>query len=224
MTLGSADLGMMPGTPAGGRRESARQRAARRHSRLVRILRFLFPALGVLIFVGMIGLIVLFNLFSSVGATNLILTADGLVMDFPVLSGHDGEKSYKVTARRAIQRLSDPRILDLEFIDADIVLSPSEKARVTSVKGIYNNSVESLKLYDGVQLNWSQGYKVDVSEVDIDMKSGALKTSEPVAIRSDKGQLRGGKLDYDQDKGVVRFTDGVRMTIAPPEKSAEGQQ
>ena len=171
----------------------------------------------------MIGLIVLFNLLSSVGATNLILTADGLVMDFPVLSGHDGEKSYKVTARRAIQRLSDPKILDLEFIDADIVLSASEKARVTSVKGIYNNTLESLKLYDGVQVNWSQGYKVDVSEVDIDMKSGALNTSEPVAIRSDKGQLRGGKMDYDQDKGVVRFTDGVKMTIAPPGKTAEGQ-
>lgn len=207
----------------GARSETAAQRAARRHSRLVRILRFAFPALGALICAGMIGLIVVFNLLSGLGASNVILTADGLVMDFPVLSGHDGDKSYKVTARRAIQRLSDPRILDLEFIDADIVLGADEKAKVTSVKGIYNNSTETLKLYEGVQVDWSQGYKVDVTEVNIDMKSGAMKTSEPVAIRSDKGQLQGGDMDYDQDKGVVRFTNGVKMTIMPPNKGAEGQ-
>lgn len=223
MSLGSESLANLGGAVRHLRPETPVQRAARRHSRLVKTLRFLFPALGALIFAGMIGLIVLFNLFSSLGAANVILTADGLVMDYPVLSGHDGEKSYNVTARRAIQRLSDPRILDLEFIDADIVLGPDEKANVTAVKGIYNNSGETLKLYDGVQVDWSQGYEVEVSEVDIDMKSGALKTSEPVAIDSDKGRLLGGKMDYDQDKGIVRFTDGVKMTIAPSAQAPQEQ-
>jgi len=223
LSLGSENLAGLGGADRFLRPETPVQRAARRHSRLVKTLRFLFPALGALIFAGMIGLIVLFNLFSSLGAANVILTADGLVMDYPVLSGHDGEKSYNVTARRAIQRLSDPRILDLEFIDADIVLGPDEKANVTAVKGIYNNAGETLRLYDGVQVDWSQGYEVEVSEVDIDMKSGALKTSEPVSIDSDKGRLLGGKMDYDQDKGVVRFTDGVKMTIAPAAQAPQEQ-
>jgi len=191
------------------------QRAARRHSLLVRILRWLLPGLGLLILAVMIGLVVLFHVLSGFGATNLMLTSDGLVMDHPELSGHDGERSYKVTATRAIQRLTDPRIIDLETIRADIVLSKDESAEIIALKGTYNNAAETLRLYDGIQLEWSEGYKVDLREVEIDLTSGAMSTSEPVAIRSEQGHVVAGKLDYDKTKGLVRFHDGIKMTLNP---------
>ncbi|MCX2724257.1 LPS export ABC transporter periplasmic protein LptC [Roseibium salinum] len=206
--------GRSPGRP----RLSRAQRAARRHSVFVRILRWLFPALGILICAGMIGLIVLFNILSGFGASNMMLTSEGLVMDQPELSGHDGDRSYRVTARRAIQRLTDPKIIDLETIRADIVLSKDQSAQIVAVKGIYNNGAETLRLYEGIQLEWSEGYTVDLSEVEIDLNSGALTTSQPVSIRSDQGQVRAGKLSYDQNKGLVRFTDGIKMRINPARK------
>lgn len=196
------------------------QRAARRHSILVRVLRWLFPGIGLLILAVMIGLVVLFNVLSGFGAANLMLTSDGLVMDHPELSGHDGERSYKVTARRAIQRLSDPRIIDLETIRADIVLSEDETAEIVALKGTYNNAAETLRLFEGIQLVWSEGYTVDLSEVEVDLSNGAMSTSEPVSIRSDQGRVQSGKLSYDKAKGLVRFSDGIKMTINP---AAEGQ-
>jgi len=194
---------------------SLAQRSARRHSLLVRILRWLFPLTGLLILAGMIGLVVLFNVLSGFGASNMMLTSEGLVMDQPELSGHDGERSYKVTASRAIQRLSDPRIIDLETIRADIVLSEDQSADIIALKGTYNNAAERLRLFEGVQLEWSEGYKVDLVEVEIDLNNGALSTSEPVSIRSEQGHVIAGKLDYDQAKGLVRFSDGIKMTLNP---------
>lgn len=200
--------------------ESRVQKTARRHSLLVHILRWVLPGIGLLILAGMVGLVVLFNVLNGLGATNLILTSDGLVMDHPKLSGHDGDRSYQVTARRAIQRLTDPRILDLEKIHADIVLGPDEGATIDSLKGIYNNALETLKLYEGVQLEWSEGYNIEIDSVDVDMKTGALSSSDPVTIHSELGRLNSGKVSYDKEKALVRFTDGVKMRINP---AAKGQ-
>ena len=199
---------------------SRAQKAARRHSILVHILRWLFPGIGLLILAVMVGLVILFNVLSGFGAANVMLTSDGLVMDHPELSGHDGERSYKVTARRAIQRLSDPRIIDLETIKADIVLGEDESAEIIALKGTYNNAAETLRLFEGIQIEWSEGYKVDLSEVEVDLKKGGMSTSEPVSIRSDQGHIVSGKLSYDQDKGLVRFSDGVKLTLQP---ASEGQ-
>jgi len=195
--------------------ESRVQRSARRHSSLVRILRFLFPAIGLLILAGMIGAVVLFNVLGSFGAANLVLTSDGIVMDHPKLSGNDGERSYQVTARKAIQRLTDPRIIDLEEIRADIVLAPDEGARIISLKGIYNNAAETLRLYEGVQLNWSEGYTVDVETVDVDLKTGAISSDDPITIGSGEAQLNAGKIDYDKDKQIVWFKEGVKLILYP---------
>ncbi len=142
-------------------------------------------------------------------------------MDHPELSGHDGDRSYRVTARRAIQRLSDPRIIDLDTIRADIVLSKDQSAEIIALSGIYNNAAETLRLFDGIQIEWSEGYKVDLLDVDIDLNNGAMSTSEPVSIRSEQGHVQAGKLFYDQDRGIVRFTDGIKMTLNP---AAEGQE
>lgn len=191
------------------------QRKARRHSRLVRVFRILLPLLGLGILVGMGVLIAIFNYLSNLGIDNISLSSDGLVMHQPELSGHDGDRSYKVSAVRAVQRLSDPRIIDLETIHAQIVLSKDQNAQITALKGTYDNGAETLSMYDGLQIEWSEGYTVDMSDVMIDLKSGALKTSDPITIRSDKGQIRAGKLDYDQDNGVVRFTDGIQMVLNP---------
>ncbi|MEM5581354.1 LPS export ABC transporter periplasmic protein LptC [Roseibium sp. AS2] len=212
--------GSAPNGAAPTRGLNRTQRAARRHSVLVRVLRWVLPGIGLLILAGMIGLVVLFNLLNSFGASNVMLTSEGLVMDQPELSGHDGDRSYQVTARRAIQRLSDPRIIDLETIRADIVLGKDQSAEIIALKGTYNNAAETLRLYEGIQIEWSEGYKVDLSEVGINLTNGAMTTTEPVSIRSDQGHVVAGKLDYDKAKGLVRFSDGIKMTLNP---ASQGQ-
>ncbi|WP_209011995.1 LPS export ABC transporter periplasmic protein LptC [Roseibium aggregatum] len=218
MTLDVADTDPLRAALVGVREMTRAQKTARRHSYAVKFLRIFFPAVGVLIFAGMVGLIVVFNYLSDLGIGAVSLTSEGLVMHRPELSGHDGDRSYKVTATRAVQRLSNPMIIDLEMIRADIVPSPNQTARITALKGTFDNSAETLRLYDGLQIEWSEGYTVDLSEVTIDLKTGAVRTNEPISIRSDNGTIRAGRLSYDQEAGKVRFTDGIKMTLQPPEQ------
>lgn len=188
---------------------------ARRHSGRVRVLRILFPLLGIGILAVMAGLIVLFNFLTSLGIGNVMLTADGLVMDRPELSGHDGDRSYKVSAVRAIQRITDPRIIDLETITAEIVMGEGERAAITANKGTYNNGAETLLLKDGIKLDWSGDYDAEFSSVEVDLKTGEVRTSDPLVVRSTQGDISAGKFTYDQDNGVVRFTNGIKMTLRP---------
>lgn len=194
---------------------SRAQRQARRHSRVVKVLRIFFPLLGGLIFAGMVAIVAVFNYLSDLGIGAVSLTGDGLVMHRPELSGHDGERSYKVTAIRAVQKLTDPNVVDLDTIHAAIVLSPDQSAKITALKGTFDNTAQTLRLYDGLQLEWSEGYTVDLADVTVDLNTGALATSEPISIRSDKGNIRAGQLSYDNEAGRVRFTDGISMVLKP---------
>ncbi|WP_208999991.1 LPS export ABC transporter periplasmic protein LptC [Roseibium hamelinense] len=178
------------------RADSRAQKSARRHSFFVRFLRIALPGLGLLVLAGMIGLVILFNILSGIGGAGVTLTSDGLVMHKPELSGNDGDRSYKVSAVRAIQRLSDPRVIDLETIRAEIDLGADQSAKITALNGTYDNAAETLRLYDGIQLEWSEGYAVDLREVAIDLKTGALTTDDPLIIRSDRGSIEAGQLRY----------------------------
>ncbi len=218
MTLDAANPGVFSGLPGGGQPQTRAQRKARQHSRLVKVLRVLFPLVGILIFAGMVGLVVVFNYLSNLGLGAVSLTGDGLVMHRPELSGHDGDRSYKVTATRALQRLSDPNVIDLETIRAAVVLGPEQNAKIMALKGTYDNNAQTLRLYEGLQLEWSEGYVIDLAEVKVNLKTGALETSEPISIRSDKGNIRAGQLSYDQEAGTVRFSDGIKMTLKPAEQ------
>lgn len=221
MTVDATNLELMHAELLGGTHLTRAQRKARRHSRLVRFLRVFFPFLGALILAGMVALVVVFNYLADLGIGSVSLTGDGLVMYRPELSGHDGERSYKVTAERALQRLSNPKIIDLEMIRAEIIIDAEQNAKITSLKGTYDNGAEMLRLYGGLQLEWSQGYTIDLAEVTINLKSGALHSEEPLSIRSDKGDIQAGRLSYDQDAGIVRFSDGIRMTLQPAEQGKD---
>lgn len=197
------------------RRASARE-AARRHSRRVRRLRFLVPGAGILMMLVVVGMIAVNNILSGLGLGLVTITADGLVMDSPELSGHDGERSYKVSARRAIQRISDPRIIDLEHITADLRLSAEQSVRIVAARGTYNSSAETLRLADGVDVTANGGETAHFGSLDANLKTGQLRSEEKTRLTSSFGSLTAGRMRFDQDAGTLTFTDGISMTVMPP--------
>ncbi|MFN4167663.1 MAG: LPS export ABC transporter periplasmic protein LptC [Pannonibacter phragmitetus] len=211
------------GDVADGRVNKARVNA-RRHSGRVRALRILLPVLGLVVLLGMGGLIFVFNLLNSLGIGNVTLTSEGLVMDRPELSGNDGERTYRVLAERAIQRLTNPRIIDLEMITAEIVSNPEEKAQITSDKGTYDSSAETLQLFENVRINWSGKYAIEFQRVDVDMKTGAVVTDRSMQVQSKGGDIQANGFTYDQENGIARFTDGIKMVLRPGADKTENPQ
>ncbi|WP_209001863.1 LPS export ABC transporter periplasmic protein LptC [Stappia albiluteola] len=197
------------------RRRARARRQAVRHSRFVRLLKFAIPAIGMVILAGMGIAIAVSSYLSGLGLGAVSLTADGLVMDRPELSGHDGERSYRVAATRAIQRISDPRIIDLENIVAELQLDAEQKVAIKAVAGTYQSQQETLELRGGIDVSTSQGHTARFDRLDIDLKGGRIETDDAVSIATPHGTLRAARMRFNQDEGTLSFTDGISMSLRP---------
>jgi lipopolysaccharide export system protein LptC len=190
--------------------------AATRHSRRVRRLRLAIPAIGAVLLMAIVAMAVVSSYLNSLGLGTITLTSDGLVMDSPELSGHDGERSYRVSARRAIQRISDPRIIDLETITADLRLSAEQRVEIVAARGTYDSGQETLVLSDGVDVTTNEGQTARFGSLNVALKTGTLASDEETVFTSSFGSLTAGRMRFDQDAATLTFTDGISMTVIPP--------
>ena len=200
------------------------RKAARRHSTRVRRLKWLLPTISVVIVAGILGAMALRNLLPGFDLSAINITTEGIVMSNPELSGHDGERSYRVTAKRAIQSLMNPKIINLEEIDARVKLSPDEWVAFTAPHGIYDSGNERLKLSDGIKLEWSRGYHVTLSGAEVDLKNGAILSDDTIHVSSDQGTFQAGTISVADNGASVHFTDGIKMTLHPAQTGARKQR
>ncbi len=191
------------------------RRAARRHSTRVRWLKRLLPAVSGLIVLGVVGAMALRNLLPGFDLGAIDITTEGIVMSNPELSGHDGERSYYVTASRAIQSLINPKIINLDEIDARVTLSADEWVAFTAPFGVYDSGQETLKLSDGIALKWSRGYDVTLSGAKIDLKDGTILSDDAIFVTSEQGNFEAGKISVADNGSSVQFSQGVKMTLHP---------
>ncbi|MEP3275884.1 MAG: LPS export ABC transporter periplasmic protein LptC [Stappiaceae bacterium] len=196
------------------RREKARRSAAR-NSKRVRLLKILLPVVSILVAGVVFGMTFLFNSIPGFDIGSVSLSSEGLVMTAPNLSGSEGDRSYKVSATRAIQRLSNPKIIDLEGLKADIILGEADKVIFSAREGVYDTDREYLTLNGDIKISWSKGYTANLDSAEVDLKSGAIKSDQSISIDSDNSGLRAGKVELDEDSQALRFTEGVKMTIEP---------
>ena len=184
-------------------------------------MRRLVPAAGALLLLATIGMIAVNNILDGLGLGAVRLSTEGLVMDSPELSGHDGDRSYRVSAQRAIQRITDPRIIDLEQIQAELRLSAEQVVNIDAVRGTYNSALETLDLDGGIDVTTSDGEQGRLNSLEAELKSGTIRSNDPLTLTSSAGVLAAGNLLFDQDAGVLIFAGGIRMTVQPQQLEAQ---
>lgn len=196
------------------RRERAR-RAASGHSRAVRHLRWLLPAAALVIVGGFAAAMVAPTLMPGVDLGDVGVSSEGLVMANPKLSGHDGDRSYDITAERAVQSLTNPKLIELDGIDARISL-PNEAWVVLKAKhGQYDSEVERLKLSEGITLESSDGEQATFTTADIDLKTGLVISDSPLTIDGPRGKITAGSAEASGDGTGIVFKNGVKLDLNP---------
>lgn len=218
---------------------------ARRHSGLVRWLKIVLPALAgaaVLAFVLAMKMITsdINELFTIAGVA---VDTKSLVMEKPHLSGFKGtEHSYEVHAERAVQDLSNPKIVRLEEIAAEFGLSSDVKVTLGATAGVFDGDRETLVLSDGITVSSTNGYAAKLEAVTVDFDKGTLTSDKPVEIRAtsldplpkEEGEeskpvgeldLPGGaesraRHSNQSDRRMrIRFSGGVSLTYEPSSPS-----
>jgi lipopolysaccharide export system protein LptC len=164
--------------------------AARRHSRLVRVLRaaLLLGAVGAVLTLTAMGLYRTFgSVLGRLSVSGVSIDGTKIVMDRPRLTGArpDG-RAYVITAAKAIQDAKHPTLVDLVDIDGEIDVAEHDPLHLTAAGGRYDTEHEGLDLSGAVHLHNKQ-YTVDLQSVHIDFKTGAYKSQEPVSVVTNTG-------------------------------------
>ncbi len=202
-----------------GRVDAARAfRSARRHSRLVRILRVAIPAA---VFFGAIGISLVtylnpLRILTSlpVRMNDLVVSGTKITMEQPRLSGFTkDQRAYEFTAEAAAQDLTKPDIVELRNIHAKVEMQDKSTMNLTALTGVYNTKHEMLKLEHDIRLSSTTSYKGRLSEATIDVRKGDVVSDKPVEIEMLQGILNANRLEIVNSGDLIRFLGGVTMTV-----------
>ena len=202
-----------------GRDDSDRAfRAARRHSRVVRILRVAIPLAVVLGFTG-IFLITYFNPLRllaklPVDVGNLVVSGTKITMEQPRLSGFTGDaRAYELSADAAKQDLTKPDLIELRNIHAKVQMQDKSTMEMSATAGIYDSKGETIKLDQNIVLSSSTGYRGRLSQATVDIRKGNVLSEQPVEVDLLQGTLNANRLEIADSGDLVRFGGGVNMTL-----------
>jgi lipopolysaccharide export system protein LptC len=190
---------------------------ARRHSRMVRMLRVAIPAGSVLV-LAVIWLVswldpirMLARLPIATG--NLVISGSKITMEAPKLAGFTKDsRAYELSARAAAQDITNPDVVELQDIRAKIEGKDKAFINLTAVDGLYNRKSGILKLAKDVLLT-SPTYEVSLDEAIVDTASNNVTSDKPVQVKMLQGVVNAKKLEVEKGGEVVRFLGGVQMTL-----------
>jgi len=203
------------------RLEADRRRAfmaAKRHTALVRLLRLALP-------VASAGVVVLYaaSLLSSwnFGIGNLKLgkvevTSEDLTMRNPSYFGttKDGGK-YEVRAKKAILEYKPDAPIKLMDIDGDMTQANSVKTYVKARRGLYDNNRGILQLFEGIEIDSSNGMRARLAEATMYSKENRVVSQKPVRVSSSTGEITGNSMTLDTANNQAAFIGNVAVRLLP---------
>jgi lipopolysaccharide export system protein LptC len=198
-------------------------RDARRHSGLVRWLKIILPALAG---AGVVAFLVTIKTMTSDIAdlftlASIAVDSKNLIMEKPHLSGFKGtEHSYEVHAERALQDLTNPKVVRLEMIDAEFGLTSDVRVSLDATSGVFDGDKETLELTNGITVSSTDGYAAKLDMAMVDLRAGTLVSEGNIEISSLDGLVRSRALSISDRGKKISFTGGVSLTFVPPEAPA----
>lgn len=193
-------------------------RAARHHSRVVRLLRVAIPVTIILMLAGAF-FVSYFNPARMLKALpvnldNLVVSGTKITMEKPRLSGFTkDQRAYEFTAEAAAQDLTKPDFVELRNIDAKVQMEDNSTMKMTALTGLYNTKKETLKLEQQIFLSSDTGYKGRLTEAMVDVRSGNVVSEKPVELEMMQGILNAKRMEITNSGDVIRFENGVAMTV-----------
>ncbi len=193
-------------------------RAARHHSRVVRLLRVAIPAAIVVMLVGAF-LVSYFNPARMLAALpvnldNLVVSGTKITMEKPRLSGFTkDQRAYEFTAEAAAQDLTKPDLVELRNIDARVKMQDNSTMKMLALTGLYDTKKETLKLEQQILLSSDTGYKGRLTEAVVDVRTGNVVSDKPVELEMLQGILNAKRLAITNSGEIIRFENGVAMTL-----------
>lgn len=186
-----------------------------RHDRLVRIAKLGLPVL-------VLGLILMLAIspFDRRGDVSFILDKKGvdkaterMRIESARYSGEDNQgDKFLITANRAIQRRSDVPIVAIEGMMARLAMAQGPLV-IAADQGSYDLDKQLVEVLGPVRVAGGDGYRLEASNVQVDMKQRTLRSAGPVSGAMRLGQFQAGGMHADLASRTVVLDGGARLKI-----------
>ncbi len=197
----------------------ARPRQNKWYSRFVQMMKFLLPAVALLL----IGLVLVWPHLRSddlrFRLSFAALTADETEdpsMVNPRYLGIDKEnQAFSITADLARKLASGTANVELEMPKADIVLDDGTWLVLTAENGVFKRLKKTLDLTGAVNLFHDSGYEFRTSKASIDLEQGTAESTTAVRGQGPFGDLRAEGFRLIDKGKTILFTGKAKLKIYP---------
>ena len=186
-----------------------------RHDRLVRTAKFGLPVLGVVLIA-----VLAISPFDKRGDVSFILDKKGvdkaterMRIESARYSGEDASgNKFVIQANRAIQQKSDVPIVMIEGIMAQMGLAQGPLV-INAERGNYDLDNQMVQVNGPVKVVGADGYRLETSNVQVDMKQHTLQSRGQVSGTMKLGTFEAGQMHADLGSRTVVLDHGVRLKI-----------
>jgi lipopolysaccharide export system protein LptC len=193
-------------------------RAAARHSRRVRFMRFAVPGFVVLVIAG----VSVASFFSPArllpklpahgSLASIGISGSKITMQLPRLEGYTRDaRPYHFTAQTAAQDLLKPDNVEMNQIHAKIEMGDKAMVEMSAASGLYHSKADQLVLRENIVVTSTSGYEGHLTEAVVDMHSGHIVSDKPVEVKLLNGLLNANHLEIEGE--VIRFDGGVTLDM-----------
>jgi len=219
----SAEAGLSTGRevwrPTRRQALAERVRQARRHSRVVRMLRIGIPV-GVLAGLCLYGLSGWLNPFSrlpGLDMAGIVISRSQVSIERPRMAGYtrDG-RPYELVAAGATQDLAHPNFIDLKGIRGTVELPGGELVKISAGEGRYDTKTEIVTVRDNVIVVMTDGAEIRMAAAEVDARSGRVISERDVEVVSQGSRLNARQMEVSEGGAVATFRGGVVMDVAQP--------
>lgn len=186
-----------------------------RHDRFVRIARTALPVL-----IGVLGAVLMFSPLMQRNEISFLLAKDKVEVAKERLRvtkaeyrGQDNKgHPFALIAGSAVQKSSAEPVVRMENLSGAINLDDGP-ATIAALAGAYNLDTEKVSVPGLVKLRGAEGYRLDATNVAIDMKNRSLSGQGGVNGSLNVGNFSANQLDADLDERIVRLSGNARLRI-----------
>lgn len=185
------------------------------HDRVVRILR-----LGLPLVIGVVGAVLVFSPFTQRSEISFLLAKDKVDMASERMKvthaeyrGQDSKgQPFALLAGSAVQKSSAEPIVRMSQLSGAIKLNDGP-ATIAATEGQYDMDTEKVTVPGTVRVRSASGYRLDASNVAIDLKSRSLAGSGGVNGTLNIGRFSANQLSADLDQRIVRLDGNAKLRI-----------
>jgi lipopolysaccharide export system protein LptC len=185
------------------------------HDRVVRILRYGLPLV-----IGVVAAVLVFSPFTQRAEISFLLSKDKVEMAKERMKvtraeyrGQDAKgQPFALLAGSAVQKSSAEPIVRMTDLSGAIKLADGP-ATIVAEDSAYNMDTEKVAVPGLLRVKSAGGYRIDASNVAVDLKTRSLIGQNGVNGTLNIGTFSANQLTADLDKRIVRLQGNARLRI-----------